>query len=157
SAFLGSDASQTQKTDFSEMGGSFQIRRGILTNNDLLLKSPLLRLTGKGKIDMPKRWIDYRIEPKLVASTTGQGGAAGAIGISVPVNIKGPWHDIGYSPDLGAMLGDLAKQPEKVLDSLKGLIPGLGGSSDSGSGDTTSPTEKPSSSPLDVFKGLFGR
>ncbi len=157
SAFLGSDASQTQKTDFSEMGGSFQIRRGILTNNDLLLKSPLLRLTGKGKIDMPKRWIDYRIEPKLVASTTGQGGAAGAIGISVPVNIKGPWHDIGYSPDLGAMLGDLAKQPEKVLDSLKGLIPGLGGSSDSGSGDTTSPTEKPSSSPLDVLKGLFGR
>ncbi len=157
SAFLGSDASQTEKTDFSEMGGSFQIRRGILTNNDLLLKSPLLRLTGKGKIDMPKRWIDYRIEPKLVASTTGQGGAAGAIGISVPVNIKGPWHDIGYSPDLGAMLGDLAKQPEKVLDSLKGLIPGLGGSSDSGSGDTTSPTEKPSSSPLDVFKGLFGR
>ncbi len=157
SAFLGSDASQTQKTDFSEMGGSFQIRRGILTNNDLLLKSPLLRLTGKGKIDMPKRWIDYRIEPKLVASTTGQGGAAGAIGISVPVNIKGPWHDIGYSPDLGAMLGELAKQPEKVLDSLKGLIPGLGGSSDSGSGDTTSPTEKPSSSPLDVFEGLFGR
>ncbi len=157
SAFLNSSASQTQKTDFSEMGGSFQIRRGILTNNDLLLKSPLLRLTGKGKIDMPKRWIDYRIEPKLVASTTGQGGAAGAIGISVPVNIKGPWHDIGYSPDLGAMLGDLAKQPEKVLDSLKGLIPGLGGSSDSGSGDTTSPTEKPSSSPLDVFKGLFGR
>ena len=157
SAFLGSDASQTEKTDFSEMGGSFQIRRGILTNNDLLLKSPLLRLTGKGKIDMPKRWIDYRIEPKLVASTTGQGGAAGATGISVPVNIKGPWHDIGYSPDLGAMLGDLAKQPEKVLDSLKGLIPGLGGSSDSGSGDTTSPTEKPSSSPLDVFEGLFGR
>ena len=157
SAFLGSDASQTQKTDFSEMGGSFQIRRGILINNDLLLKSPLLRLTGKGKIDMPKRWIDYRIEPKLVASTTGQGGAAGATGISVPVDIKGPWHDIGYSPDLGAMLGDLAKQPEKVLDSLKGLIPGLGGSSDSGSGDTTSPTEKPSSSPLDVFKGLFGR
>ena len=157
SAFLGSDASQTEKTDFSEMGGSFQIRRGILTNNDLLLKSPLLRLTGKGKIDMPKRWIDYRIEPKLVASTTGQGGAAGATGISVPVDIKGPWHDIGYSPDLGAMLGDLAKQPEKVLDSLKGLIPGLGGSSDSGSGDTTSPTEKPSSSPLDVFEGLFGR
>ncbi len=157
SAFLGSGASQIQKTDFSEMGGSFQIRRGILTNNDLLLKSPLLRLTGKGKVDLPKRWIDYRIEPKLVATTTGQGGAAGAIGISVPVNIKGPWHDIGYSPDFGAVLGDLAKQPGKVLESLKGLIPGLGGSSDSGSGDTTSPTEKPSSSPLDVLRGLFGR
>ncbi len=156
SAFLDSGASQTQKTDFSEMGGSFQIRRGILTNNDLLLKSPLLRLTGKGKVDLPKRWIDYRIEPKIVASATGQGGAAGATGISVPVNIKGPWHDIGYSPDLAAALGGIAKDPEKALDSLKGLIPGWGGSS-SGSGDTTTPTEKPSSSPIEGLRGLFGR
>jgi len=157
SAFLDSGASQTRKTDFSEMGGSFQIRRGILTNFDLLLKSPLLRLTGRGKVDMPKRRIDYRIEPKIVAATTGQGGATGAIGISVPVDIKGPWHDISYSPDFGAALGSLAKQPGRLLESLKGLIPGLGGSSGSGSGDATSPTEKPSSSPLDSLRGLFGR
>ncbi len=156
SAFLDSGASETQKTDFSEMGGTFVIRRGILTNNDLLLKSPLLRVTGKGKVDMPKRTIDYRIEPKVVASATGQGGAAGGTGISVPVNVKGPWHDISYSPDLGAALGGIAKQPEKALEGVKGLIPGMGGTS-SGSGGTTSPTEKPSSSPIEGLKGLFGR
>ena len=155
SAFLDSGASKVQKTDFSEMGGSFLIRRGILTNNDLLLKAPLLRLTGKGNVDLPKRRVDYRVEPKVVASASGQGGTAGASGISVPVNIKGPWHDIGYSPDLGAALEGIAKQPEKALDSLKGLVPGLGGSSGSGSGGTTTTTEKPS--PIEGLKGLFGR
>ncbi|MDX1482964.1 MAG: AsmA family protein [Alphaproteobacteria bacterium] len=157
SAFLDSSARETQKTDFSEMGGTFVIRRGILTNNDLLLKSPLLRLTGKGTVDLPKRTIDYRVEPKLVATATGQGGAASATGISVPVNVKGPWHDISYTPDLGAALGGIAKQPEKALEGVKGLIPGMGGGS-SGSGTTTQPTEKPSSSPIEEgLKGLFGR
>lgn len=155
SAFLDSGASEVQKTDFSEMGGTFQIRQGILTNNDLLLKAPLLRLTGKGTVDMPKRTINYRVEPKVVASASGQGGAATATGVSVPVNIKGPWHDISYSPDLGAALEGIAKQPEKALDSIKGMVPGMGGSS--GSGGTDGSTDKPSSSPIEGLKGLFGR
>lgn len=151
SAFLDSGASQTQKTDFSEMGGTFVIAKGILTNKDLLLKSPLLRLTGKGTVDLPKRRIDYRVEPKVVASAKGQGGQSGVAGVSVPVNIKGPWHDISYSPDLGAALGNVAKDPKKALDSVKGLVPGLGGGT-SGSGKKEEPT-----SPIEGLKGLFGR
>jgi AsmA protein len=150
SAFLDSGASKAQKTDFSEMGGTFTINRGIVTNKDLLMKSPLLRLTGKGTVDLPKRRVDYRLEPKVVASSKGQGGATSAGGISVPVNVKGPWHNISYTPDLSAMLGNIAKQPEKALESVKGLIPGTGGSG-------SSTTKEPSSSPVDSIKGLFGR
>jgi AsmA protein len=149
SAFLDSSASQTQKTDFSEMGGTFVISKGILTNKDLSMKSPLLRLTGKGTVDLPKRRIDYRVEPKVVASAKGQGGG-GAAGISVPVNIKGPWHDVSYSPDLGAALGNVAKDPKKALDSVKGMVPGIGGS-------TGSDGKKKGSSPVEGLKGLFGR
>lgn len=150
SAFLDPGASQAQKTDFSEMGGTFVIANGILTNNDLSLKSPLLRLSGKGTVDLPQRRIDYRVEPKVVASAEGQGAASGAAGISVPVNIKGPWHDISYTPDLGAALGNVAKDPKKALDSVKGLVPGMGGK-------TGSDGKKESTSPLDGIKGLFGR
>lgn len=150
SAFLDKSAQQTQKTDFSEMGGTFQIRSGVVTNNDLLMLSPLLRLAGKGTVDLPKRRIDYRVEPKVVASTKGQGGQAGAPGLSVPVNIKGPWHDISYSPDLGAILGGVAKQPGKALESLKGLVP------DSGIKSGTTAPSKPAT-PLGDLKGLFGR
>jgi len=151
SAFLDPGASQAQKTDFSEMGGTFVISNGILTNKDLLLKLPLLRLSGAGTVDLPKRRIDYRVEPKVVATAQGQGGQAAATGISVPVNIKGPWHDISYSPDLGAAIGTIAKDPKKALDSVKGLVPGIGGLS-----GADSKKEAPTS-PLNGIKGLFGK
>jgi AsmA protein len=150
SAFLDSSASESQKTDFSEMGGTFVITNGILTNKDLSMKSPLLRLSGQGTVDLPQRRIDYRVEPKVVASAQGQGASGTAAGISVPVNIKGPWHDVSYSPDLGAALGNVAKDPKKALDSVKGLVPGLGGS-------TGSDGKKKDGSPIEGLKGLFGK
>lgn len=148
-AFLDSGASETQKTDFAELGGTYRIVKGVLTNNDLLLKSPLLRLTGKGKVDLPKRSVHYRIEPKIVASTTGQGGDAGAVGISVPVIVEGPWDDISYAPDLAGMIGDVVKSPVKAVESLKNLVPDLSSGSDSSS--------SPLPNPADLLKNLFGK
>ena len=78
-------------------------------------------------VQLPKRRVDYRIEPKIVASTKGQGAAAGAGGISVSVIVSGPWHNISYKPDLAGAIGGLAKDPTKALKSLKGLIPGKSG------------------------------
>ncbi len=150
SAFLDSSAAKAQKTDFAELGGTYVIRRGILTNNDLSLKSPLLRLAGKGTVDLPNQTVDYRLEPKIVASTTGQGGSASAAGISVPVIVSGPWSNISYRPDLAGALGGLAKTPGKALESLKQLIPGQ-----SGSGAETSPSPLPDIE--NKLKGLFGK
>lgn len=126
SAFLDSDAKKTQKTDFAELGGTYVIRRGVLSKNDLSFKSPLLRLSGKGTVDMPKQRVNYRIEPKLVASAKGQGSSTSAPGISVSVIVSGPWNNISYKPDL-AGAGGLAKDPSKALDSLKKLILGKSG------------------------------
>jgi AsmA protein len=159
-AFLDSGASKTQKTDFAELGGTYRIVKGIVTNTDLLLKSPLLRLTGKGTVDLPKRRVKYRLEPKLVASTKGQGGAAGARGITVPIMVKGPWDNISYAPDLTGMIGDIAKDPAKAVGSLKNLIPGLGGKSggsSSSSAPSSSPLPLPIPNPADALKKLFGR
>ena len=150
SAFLDPAAKQTQKTDFAELGGTYVIERGILTNNDLLLKSPLLRLSGKGNVGLPKRMVNYRLEPKIVASTKGQGGKAGAGGISVPVIVSGPWDNLSYKPDLAGVLGGIAKDPTKALDSVKGLIPGK---SDTGS----SMPKLPIPDVKEKLKGLFGR
>jgi AsmA protein len=154
SAFLDSASGKAQQTDFSEMGGTFQIRNGILSNNDLQLLSPLMRVTGKGTVNLPQRRIDYRLEPKAVASLKGQGGKADASGVAVPVIVKGPWHNITYTPDLAGALGNIAKDP-KSLDALKKLIPGLGGGG-KGSGGTDS-GETPAPAPLDPLKQLFGR
>jgi len=155
SAFLDPSARKTQKTDFAELGGTYRITKGILNNQDLLLKSPLLRLSGKGKVDMPKRTVNYRIEPKIAATTKGQGGSDDAGGIKVPVIVSGPWDNLSYKPDLAGMLGNVAKDPGKALDAVKKLIPGTssGGTTSSGSG-----VKLPSlPSPAGTLKKLFGR
>lgn len=134
-AFLNKDAGETQKTDFAELKGTYTIKNGLVTNNDLSLKSPFIRVTGKGTSDLPKRTVNYRVTPKAVASATGQGGGD-ASGITVPVVVTGPWHDLSYKPDLSAVIGDVAKDPKKALDAVKKIVPGVPklGGSDSNSG-----------------------
>jgi AsmA protein len=124
-AFLDPGAQKAQKTDFAELSGTFVIRNGILENDDLKLINPLLRLHGAGTSDLPKRTVDYRVEPKLVATLEGQGRTREAEGITVPVIISGPWHDLSYRPDLTGVVEDVLKDPGKAAEAAKGLLEGL--------------------------------
>lgn len=125
SAFLDPKAREAQKTDFAELSGTFTIAKGILRNDDLLLLNPLLRLTGAGSADLPQRRVNYRIEPKVVATTEGQGGAAEVGGVTVPVIVDGPWDDLSYRPDLAGLIEGVAKDPAKALEGAKKTIEGL--------------------------------
>jgi AsmA protein len=121
SAFLDASAGSAQKTDFAELGGTFTVTNGIVKNDDLDLKSPLLRVSGNGTIDLPHRHIDYRVTPKLVASAEGQGAAGAAAGIMVPVVIQGPLDAPSFQPDLAGMLQQGIGNPNQLLKGLKGL------------------------------------
>ncbi len=147
SAFLDPNARQAQKTDFAELAGTYTITNGIVKNDDLFLKSPLLRVEGKGTADMPKRTVDYRVTPKVVASAEGQGGTNQLAGLAVPVMITGPWDNLSFAPDLTGAVDELAKDPAGTLDRLKSVIPGTGSSGDSST---------PASKPLEGLKKLFG-
>lgn len=116
------DTSGPQKTDFAELSGTYAIASGIVTNKDLALKSPLLRIEGAGTVDLPKRAMNYRVEPKAVASTEGQGGKGDVGGIMVPVVIEGPWDNLSYRPDLGAMVKGQAESA--IKGALGGALPG---------------------------------
>ena len=135
SAFTG--GSSSEKTDFAELGGTFTIAKGILTNNDLALKSPLLRVEGKGVVDLPQRSVNYRVEPKVVASLQGQGGGD-ASGLVVPVLISGPWDNLSYRPDLEALVKQNVQNVGKAVEGLLGgggkQAPSAGGSQPSGGG-----------------------
>jgi AsmA protein len=148
SAFLDASAREAQKTDFAELAGTYTITNGIVKNDDLFLKSPLLRVDGKGTSDMPKRTVDYRVTPKVVASAEGQGGADQLGGLSVPVMITGPWDNLSFAPDLTGAVDELVKDPSKAIEGLKGAVPGTGDS-----GGSSSPLDDPVKS----LKKLFGR
>lgn len=167
-AFLDPTAGETRQTDFSELGGTFVITNGILKNDDLELKSPLLRVGGAGTADLPARTVNYRITPKLAATTQGQGGTADAAGLTVPVIVSGPWHDLSYRPDLEGAIKEQIKDPAKAMeaiknlrsgtsptDALKGLIPG--GQAPASPQGATPAQEAPKPNPLDALKGLIER
>lgn len=156
----------SQDTDFSELGGTFTIANGILTNSDLKLLSPLLRVNGSGKVDLPNQTLNYRVEPKVVATLEGQGGGE-AKGIEVPIIIEGPWASPRFRPDLASMLQNREQTIETIKnlkgeggkELLKGLLGGQTGAtppadaSQTG-GDAQSAPQKPK--PGEALKKLFG-
>jgi len=121
SAFLDSGATERVKTDFAELSGTYKITNGVLANNDLTMLAPLFRLSGKGTADINNKTANYRLEPKLVGSTTGQGGDAGAKGLAVPIKVTGPWHDLSYTPDL---IPDVDKARELIEGAGKEALEG---------------------------------
>jgi len=163
-AFTDKGARESQKTDFAELSGTFKINNGIVRNDDLILRNPLLRVSGAGSADAPKRTVNYRIEPKVVGSIEGQGAAGEAKGVAVPVIVEGPWDNVTYRPDLAGMVTDIAKDPAKALegakDTLKQLKGGAGGLL--GGGDATAPADGGESNggavpdPTKALKKLFG-
>jgi AsmA protein len=130
-------AGETQKTDFSEMTASFTIKNGVAHNEDLDVKAPLFRVGGKGDIDIGKSRLDYTTQATVVGTSTGQGGAEleSLSGLTVPVQLSGPFEDVKYKVDYGAVAGNLAKSKagekikegldknrDKIEDRLKGLL-----------------------------------
>jgi AsmA protein len=99
------------KTDFTELTASFAIKNGVAHNEDLQMKSPLLRLTGRGDIDVGESTIDYTAKASVVATATGQGGKslADVAGVTVPVRATGPLASMKYSVDVASLATDVAK------------------------------------------------
>ena len=126
SAFLSAEANETRKTDFAELGGSFTIQNGILTNDDLQLQAPALRVNGSGTVDLPARSVDYRIEPKAAATLEGQEGNTDVAGVLVPVVVQGPFDDLSYKPDLGNLVDQAIKDPKALKENVKQQLDAVG-------------------------------
>jgi AsmA protein len=131
-------ASATEKTDFSELSGTFNVKNGVAHNNDLDGKSPLLRLGGAGDIDIGNETLDYVLKATVVATAAGQGGKelAELKGVTVPVHLTGSFNAPQYKIDYGSMAADIAKAAvgakgdelkARVQDQLKDRLKGLFG------------------------------
>jgi len=134
------DVGTPGQTDFTEISASLTMTNGVIKNDDLQAKSPLLRIAGKGEVDLPKDSIDYLITTELVKSLEGQGGKGrdDLAGIPIPVRVTGPLSKPSYRPDLEAALSAKAraqleekkqevtkKMEEKAKEKLDGVFKGL--------------------------------
>ncbi|MES0883810.1 AsmA family protein [Roseibium sp. SCP14] len=119
---LGWQENQSEKTDFSSLGATFKIADGVARTEDLAMAGPLVRMTGKGKTDMPRQTLNWRVEPKIVATLEGQapvprrkGADKKMSGLGVPILIEGPWSDPRIYPDIAGIL----ENPEAAYKQLQ--------------------------------------
>jgi len=116
----------SKQTDFSALTGSFNFTNGVGKNTDLSLLSPLIRISGEGDVDLPMANVNYRLVTGIVDSLEGQATTDDSTGFKVPLRIKGPFHDVGFSLDVSEAAKDEVKEKakDKVKDKLKGLFGG---------------------------------
>jgi AsmA protein len=120
-----------QATDLAQLSASFKIDKGQATTTDLNLVGPLVKMTGSGTIDLGTKMLAFRVEPKLVLTTEGQGRAADPVGLGIPVVIEGTWAEPRIYPEIQGILDN----PDAAYAKLKEMGKGLFGSSGGGLGD----------------------
>jgi AsmA protein len=145
-------ADSRARTDFSELTATFKITNGVARNNDLDMKSPLLRVGGEGEINIGADSLNYLIKASIVGTTKGQGGREleELRGVTVPVRVSGPLAAPSYKLDFGRAATDTAKQ--RLTDELQKR---LGGGT--APGEATQEGAKSRGSTRDVLRGLIGR
>lgn len=119
---------QPKRTDFSEMQGSATISDGVLTNRDFSAKSPLIRVTGDGTVNVVAESLDYTVTATLVNSLKGQGGEGleELVGVPIPLNLNGPWAKPDYKIEWGKVLVGTQKEKlkqklnEKIMEKIQG-------------------------------------
>ncbi len=136
-----------QQTAFTELSGTYRIVDGLVSNNDLKLLSPVVRVAGKGTASLPTEAVDYRIDASLLADTAGAS-------VVIPINVRGTFSSLKYEPDLqGLVLGNLdtvkslgTKEGQRnAREAVKGIL---------GLPQKGTTTEEKPANPL---KNLFGR
>src|SRR4029077_14591937 len=129
-----------QTTDLTQLSASFRIEKGQATTADLNLVGPLVKITGAGTIDLAAKALAFRVEPKLVLTTEGQGRTSDPVGLGIPVMIDGPWAEPRIYPDMAGILDNPDAAYAKLKEMGKGLFGGGGGQSDQPLGGTLGET-----------------
>ena len=155
-------ASKTEKstgsTAFSALTGSLVFVDGIGTNEDLVMKSPLLRVDGRGRLNLPTRQLDYQTNVFLVKSCEGQGGKqfSELQNYPIPVRVSGPLDALDVKLDYTAGLSELLRRQEQKKTTEPGPAPAPRETTALPTPDSkeTRPQE-PAQKPKDPLKGIL--
>ncbi len=121
------------QTPFGSLTGTFKIINGLVNNNDLLLQSQALNVSGKGSINLVNQQVHYQ-----VASTAIQGqvdpkiyNLQEKIGGSIPIKISGTLASLKVYPDIEKILTNMAtayvkQNANKVKQAVDNQVQKLG-------------------------------
>jgi len=119
SAFgLAQKSAERPRTDFTELSMPFTVKNGVADTPETSLKSPFIRIVAAGTADLVNETLDFRVDPKAVASLKGQGDETQRSGIMVPILVSGTFASPKFRPDISAATKEKIEQ--KLLESKEG-------------------------------------
>ena len=111
---LSGNTDSSEKTAFSGLTASFNMDDGIARNNDLSLKSPIIRLAGAGEVNIGQDRLDYLAKIGVDDSLTCPGAELAQLkDITVPLRLRGPYSQIAYTLELDKLLVEVTKSQLK--------------------------------------------
>ncbi|MBF0163605.1 MAG: AsmA family protein [Magnetococcales bacterium] len=167
----------TGRTPFTSLDGSAEINNGLLESKNIQAVSPALKLTGAGKVDLPKNQLDFTFKANVLAlDDVDTQSVKDLKGIAIPVRIHGDLAHPAKQIDLEGLIAEglKTKAMEKVQEKLGGKLgDALGGklgerlgikgaekpAQPSGDANTAPSGSGGKSAPLDELKKVlpFGR
>ena len=97
-------ANSGEKSTFKEFKATFKVTNGVAHNDDLSLRTDLVRVSGQGDINIGNDSVDYFAKAAIAQTSGGKGG------LTVPLHVSGPYTNLKYTLDYGAMIKEAVKQ-----------------------------------------------
>lgn len=108
------DVRRRGRTRFSSATANVAILNGVARNTDLLVRSPFIRGTGSGFVDMNKEIVDYTIVFEMMNAAR------------VPLYFEGDFNRLDVGVRTLDVIGDTATGiMRKPFDILFGILPGI--------------------------------
>lgn len=103
-------------TVFDKLGASFDIKAGVLSNDNLNMTLPRITATGKGVVGLGAQTINYVFTPVALKASSGKD-------LAFPVKIYGPWSNPKIIPDLSAAIDlNFKEKKEEVKQKVDTVI-----------------------------------
>ena len=114
---------ESVRTDFSAMHVGATVVNGVLNSDDLDVRSPALRITGEGSVDLVQEYVDYRLNTKVAPTVEGQGGKdlEDLAGLALSIPIRGKFGELSgdfSGTMLDAIKDDLKNQARDKAEAL---------------------------------------
>ena len=103
-------------TVFDKLGASFDIKAGVLSNDNLNMTLPRIAATGKGVVGLGAQTINYVFTPVALKASSGKD-------LACPVKIYGPWSNPKIIPELSAAIDlNFKEKKEEVKQKANDAI-----------------------------------
>ncbi|GAB0056382.1 hypothetical protein SIID45300_00688 [Candidatus Magnetaquicoccaceae bacterium FCR-1] len=115
----------TGRTPFTTLEGSAEINNGLLESKNIQAVSSALKLTGTGKVDLPKNQLDFTFKANVLAlDDVDTQSVKDLKGIAIPVRIHGDLAHPSRQIDLEGLIAEglKTKAMEKVQEKLGGKL-----------------------------------